>query len=66
MVNVVGQGNQVPPKDKQVLPLEEVVMGDQVPDAPPPMTDRDIRETFLTLTQDMNSQKKPSLLKLMF
>ena len=51
MVNVVGQGNQVPPKDKQVLPLEEVVMGDQVPFAHPPMEDGDIRECFLQMAQ---------------
>ena len=49
MDNVGDQDNQVPP-------LEEVSMGDQVPDVPPPMTDRDIRADFLTLTQAMTFQ----------
>ncbi|TMX05855.1 hypothetical protein EJD97_011733 [Solanum chilense] len=49
MVNVGNQGNQVPP-------LEEVAMGDQVSDVPPPMIDGDIRADFLFLSQSMTSQ----------
>ena len=49
MATVGDQSNQVPP-------LEEVATGDQFLDAPPSMTDRDIRKAFLTLTQAMTSQ----------
>ena len=38
--------NQVPPQYNQVPPLEEVAMGVQVPDVPPPMTDGDISVAF--------------------
>ena len=36
--------------------LEEVSMGDQVLDVPQPMTDEDIIDDFITLTQAMKSQ----------
>ena len=46
----------MPPQDNKLPPLEELAMGDQVQNAPPPMTDRDIKAIFLTLTQPMTSQ----------
>ena len=49
MANVGDQDNQVPL-------LEEVDMGDQVPEVPPRMTDGEIRADFLTLAQNMTSQ----------
>ena len=42
--------DQGPPQDIQVPPLEEVAMRDQVLVVLPPMTDGDIRETFLNLS----------------
>ena len=39
MANVGAYENQVPPQDNQVLPFEEVAMGDQVSVVPLPMTD---------------------------
>ena len=48
--------NPTPPQNNQVPPLEEVAMGDQVSVAPPPMTDREIREAFLNLDQAMTSK----------
>ena len=42
--------DQGPPQDNQVPPLEEVAMRDQVLVVLPPMTDGDIRETFLNLS----------------
>ena len=56
MANVGDQDNEVPPQDNHVPPPEEVVMGDQDPNVPEPMNDRDIWASFLTLTQAMNSQ----------
>ena len=56
MANGGDQVNQVPPSNNQVPPLEKVVMGDHVPDAPSPLTDRDIRAAFHTLTQAMTSK----------
>ena len=46
MENVGAHDNQVPSQDNQVAPLEKVTMGYQVPDVPPPMIDRDIRQPF--------------------
>ena len=43
-------------QDNQVPPLEEIAISDQVPNAPPPMIDRIIGTSFLTLTQSMTSQ----------
>ena len=43
IVNMVDQ-------DNEVSPVEEVAMGDHVPDLPLPMTERDRRAAFLNLT----------------
>ena len=56
MANGGDQVNQVPPSNNQVPPLEKVVMGDHVPDAPLPMNNGDIRAAFLTLTKAMTSK----------
>ncbi|TMW92427.1 hypothetical protein EJD97_013073 [Solanum chilense] len=42
--------------DNQVSPLEEVVVGDQVSVAPPPMEDGDIRASFLKMSHDNTTQ----------
>ena len=48
---------QAPAQDNQVPPLEQVPMRDQVPVAPPPpLTDGDIRSSFVNLAQAMTSQ----------
>ena len=48
---------QAPAQDNQVPPLEQVPMRDQVPVAPPPpLTNGDIRSSFVNLAQAMTSQ----------
>ena len=42
--------------DNQVSPLEEVVVGDQVSVAPPPMADGYIRASFLKMSQYITTQ----------
>ena len=56
IANVGAHDNQSPPQDNQGPPLEEVDMGDQVPVVPPLMTEGEIRETFLNLSQAMTYQ----------
>ena len=48
--------NKAPPQDNQVPPFENVGMGDQILVVPLPMTDGEIRVTFLNLAQSMTSE----------
>ena len=56
IANAGAHDNQAPPQDNQVPPLEQVAMGDQVSVVPPPMTDVEIRASFLDFVQAMTSQ----------
>ena len=49
--NAGAQHNEVPQ-------LEEVAMGDQVPFAPPPMADGDIREAFIRMSHVITTHVK--------
>ena len=52
-MSVGARNSQNPSQDNQHPPLEEVAIGDQVPVVPPPMTDREIRASFLNSAQPM-------------
>ena len=45
-----------PPHDEQVPPLEEDANAEQAPVNPPPLTDGDIRETLLHMSQAITTQ----------
>ncbi|TMX01885.1 hypothetical protein EJD97_023254 [Solanum chilense] len=56
IANAGAHDNHAPPQDNQLPPLEEVDMGDQVLVVPPLITDGEIREAFLNLTQAMTTE----------
>ena len=46
----------VPPQGNQVPSLKEVVNDDQALENPPPLTDRDLRSSFLLMAQTITTQ----------